>query len=236
MSGIKNLSSVLEKRSHIFAPVVPHDLHQENLLIFDLSENNTNLKDIDLEDTTAFTRYIFGKMAEFNTPVAIGCYSENRVIYRRSTHFQGSDSRSIHLGIDIWAEAGTEVYSPLSGRIHSFRDNKGYGDYGPTIILEHSLEDVKFYTLYGHLSMDSLLNLIKDQKINKGEKIGNIGSFPENGDWPPHLHFQIIADLETYKGDFPGVAAPSTVHHYLKLCPDPNLILGIEKLKSQNTT
>ena len=232
MSGIKNLSLVLEKHSDIFAPVVPHDLHQENLLIFDLSANNTELKAMDLEDTSAFTRYIFGKMAESDTPVSIGRYNENRAIYRRRTHFQGTESRSIHLGIDIWAEAGTEVYSPLSGKIHSFRDNKGLGDYGPTIILEHSLEDVSFYTLYGHLSGDSLLNLIKNQEINKGEKIGTIGSFPENGDWPPHLHFQIIADLQTYSGDFPGVAAPSTVHRFLELCPDPNLILGIEKLKT----
>jgi murein DD-endopeptidase MepM/ murein hydrolase activator NlpD len=233
MQSSKDLLRILKKHSFDFAPVVTHNLNHPALLVFDLTINNTNLQKIDLVDTTSFSRYIFEEMAKSATPVAIGRYNENREIYRRSNHFQGGETRSIHLGIDIWAEAGNDVFSPLAGKVHSFRDNKGFGDYGPTIILEHSLEGLPFYTLYGHLSKISLLNLNKNQEIKKGEKIGTIGPYPENGDWPPHLHFQIIADMQTYDGDFPGVAAPSTMLYFLELCPDPNLILGIEKLNYQ---
>jgi murein DD-endopeptidase MepM/ murein hydrolase activator NlpD len=177
-----------------------------------------------------FSQFIFEEMAKANTPVAIGRYNENRVIYERSTHFQGQESRSIHLGIDLWTAAGTSVFAPLQGRVHSYRNNEGYGDYGPTIILEHELNGFTFFTLYGHLNLGSLSKLMKGKAFDKGEKIGEIGSFPENGDWPPHLHFQVIADMQHYSGDFPGVASQSTSHDFLEICPDPNLILGIEKL------
>jgi hypothetical protein len=38
----------------------------------------------------------------------------------------------------------------LDGRVHSFQNNDSLGNYGPTIILEHQVEDLTFYTLYGH--------------------------------------------------------------------------------------
>ena len=62
----------------------------------------------------------------------------------------------MHIGLDLWIKAGTPVLSALDGKVHSFDFNAGFGDYGPTIILEHQLEDQTFYTLYGHLSLDSL--------------------------------------------------------------------------------
>ncbi|HSI90676.1 MAG TPA: peptidoglycan DD-metalloendopeptidase family protein, partial [Adhaeribacter sp.] len=133
--------------------------------------------------------------------------------------------RSLHLGIDIWAQAGTAVYAPLAATIHSFQDNAAYGDYGPTLILQHELEGTVFYTLYGHLDRASLKNLKPGKTIAKGEKIAEFGPYPENGDWPPHLHFQIIADMQNLKGDFPGVCKPSEKAFYVALCPDPNLIL-----------
>jgi murein DD-endopeptidase MepM/ murein hydrolase activator NlpD len=201
-------------------------------LIFDLSSNNRHLQEIDLANTQAFNKYIFDEMTKANTPVAVGRYNENRIIYSRSTHFQGQEPRSIHLGIDLWTAAGTSVFAPLKSIVHSFQDNKGFGDYGPTIILEHELEGNVFFTLYGHLNIGSLSGLKKGKAFSKGEKIGEIGSFPENGDWPPHLHFQVIADIMHYNGDFPGVVSQSDSRHFLELCPDPNMILGIQKLSN----
>jgi murein DD-endopeptidase MepM/ murein hydrolase activator NlpD len=148
------------------------------------------------------------------------------MIYHRSNHFKGEEPRTIHLGVDIWTEAGTPVFAPLSGKVHSFRDNAGFGDYGPTIILEHLLDDTLFYTLYGHLSRASLAGLHQGQLFEKGAVLGEIGPYPENGDWPPHLHFQIITDMLGMEGDFPGVASVSKRNFYLSICPDPMLILG----------
>lgn len=55
--------------------------------------------------------------------------------------------------------------------------------------------------------------------------IGHFGEPAENGDWPPHLHFQVIHDMEFKKGDYPGVCSISERERYLKNCPDPDLIL-----------
>lgn len=215
-----------------FAAIVPLNLHSPELLVFDLSETNPLLQQIDFTDKVSFNQYIFGEMRKAGSRVAIGKYNEDRIIYRQSENFQGAESRSIHLGIDIWAEAGTDVYSPLPGTVHSFGNNTGFGNYGPTIILQHSLHHITFYTLYGHLNTGCLEGMVAGKAINNDEKIGELGEISENGGWPPHLHFQIIADLQSWKGDFPGVAARSQRENYLQLCPDPNLILRIKKLET----
>jgi murein DD-endopeptidase MepM/ murein hydrolase activator NlpD len=225
------LSTILRNHTPNFSPVVPFDWDQEKVLLLDLTEANSDLHQLDLQNTATFTDYVFEKMAEARARVAVGGYNENRYIYRRSTHFSDSDEpRSVHLGIDVWAEAGTDVFAPLSGRVHSFQHNDHFGDYGPTIILEHEMEGITFYTLYGHLSLHSLDGLYEGREIRQGSKLAQIGNYPVNGNWPPHLHFQIISDMGSYHGDFPGVCKPSERKTYLQRCPDANLILKIGQL------
>jgi murein DD-endopeptidase MepM/ murein hydrolase activator NlpD len=194
----------------------------------DFSEKNHNLLNLDLTETTVFSDYVFNVMLSKNQYTGIGGYDENRIIYRQRDHFTTQqDARSIHLGVDIWTEAGEPVYGPLKGEVHSFAFNDNPGDYGPTIILKHELENTIFYTLYGHLSLESLDNLYVGKQIAAAEKIASIGSFPTNGDWPPHLHFQVISDMREFKGDFPGVSSLAEREYYLSICPDPNLILRV---------
>ena len=197
----------------------------------DFSENNKDLLQRDLSETSVFSDYVFKELLLNNTYTGIGGYNENRVIYCQKEHFtkQEENPRCIHLGTDIWIEAGEPVYAPLDGEVHSFAFNNQYGDYGPTIILKHQLEGQTFYTLYGHLSLDSLDGLYENKPVLAGEKIASIGNYPINGDWPPHLHFQAITDIGEYKGDFPGVCSIQEREYYLSLCPDANLILKIEE-------
>lgn len=192
----------------------------------DFTENNADLMLRDFSETSVFSDYIFGELLSGNTFNGIGGYGENRVIYRHRKHFTDiGEPRSIHLGIDIWTDAGEAIHAPLSGTVHSFAFNDHYGDYGPTIILRHELSGLTFYTLYGHLSLQSLNGMEEGKPILAGEKFASIGPYPENGDWPPHLHFQIISDIGTYRGDFPGVSSVADQAYYLHLCPDPDLIL-----------
>jgi len=105
-------------------------------------------------------------------------------------------------------------------------------DYGPVVILRHSYpnyngEAQEFFTLYGHLTTQTLAGLRIGQKIARGEKFAEVGAAPENGGWAPHLHFQIITDLLDYGTDFPGVARASERHVWTSLSPNPNLLLGI---------
>lgn len=226
------MEKILKPKVDLFHPVIKDDFSSDNVHVLDLSYMNNELEDFNFEDTAAFDRYIFGKIAAEGKKIGVGGYLEDRMVYRRSRHFDGDgEPRSIHLGIDIWVEAYTPVYAPLDAKIHSFGNNDNFGDYGATIILQHELEGTTFYTLYGHLSLASLSHLKEGKCFKAGEKIAEIGADPENGHWPPHLHFQLITDMLDKKGDFYGVAPPSEKEAYAKLCPDPNLLLNIDALK-----
>ena len=63
--------------------------------------------------------------------------------------------------------------------------------------------------------------------VTQGEQIGNLGLPPINGDYAPHLHFQIIMDMENKVGDYPGVCSSTRLNHYITNCPDPSLLLKI---------
>jgi peptidoglycan LD-endopeptidase LytH len=225
------LIEILKKHSSKFGAIVPLDFSQAKYLILDLSVNNPFAKALDLHDLSAMDAYIFGQLKAMGAQVAVGGYGEDRAFYAQSEVFQGeAGARSIHLGIDLWMPAGTPVFAPLAARVHSFQDNAHFGDYGPTIILEHALENQLFYTLYGHLSRESLQELAEGQMIEKGQKIAEFGVPEVNGGWLPHLHFQLMTDLLGNRGDFIGVAHPKEQAYYLAICPNPNLILGIQGL------
>src|SRR5579875_384120 len=128
----------------------------------------------------------------------------------------GAEPRRLHLGIDIWGKPYTKVMAPTNGVIHSFAFNNAFGDYGATIILSHYLDAETFHTLYGHLSLNSIKNLHEGDNIKKGDVLAEFGIPFENGQWPPHLHFQIIKDMQGMKGDYPGVCKFSEREKYLE--------------------
>ena len=94
-------------------------------------------------------------------------------------------------------------------------------------MLEHELEGYVFYTLYGHLSVKSLEGKQVGQKVEKGDLIATLGKAEVNGDYPPHLHFQIIKDLQGKTGDYPGVCNIQELEFYTSNCPDPKLLLKL---------
>ncbi len=212
-----------------FSPVV---MPEKPFRKLDFTAANADLPMLDLADTEAFSTYVFGTLLQNGQYIGVGGYNEHRVIYRRSAHFgdYAEEGRCIHLGVDIWADALTPVYAPLPGIVHSVAFNDNFGDYGPTIIVRHQLDGFVFHTLYGHLTLDSLRCRSEGDVIQPGEQIATIGNYPENGHWPPHLHFQLITDMGDHRGDYPGVASLADRSAYVANCPDPNLILRIGEL------
>jgi murein DD-endopeptidase MepM/ murein hydrolase activator NlpD len=205
-----------------------NNFERDTISEIDLSASNIELLSINLESVSELSDYIFSKLKQDKSIYGIGGYGENRLVYQMSDLFgEGEDARTIHLGTDVWCEAGTFVYCPFDAYVHSFQNNNSYKDYGPTIILEHSIQDAMFYSLYGHLSQRSIDGLKKGAPIKSGEKFAQIGTDSENGEWPPHLHFQIIIDLGNYYGDYPGVVSKAEAEKYKENCPDPNYILKI---------
>jgi murein DD-endopeptidase MepM/ murein hydrolase activator NlpD len=229
--GVQPVAAALASYRGEIAPIVPFNLTTGGHVIFDFTDNNHDLAHLDVNDVSGFTEHLFGQVAEADTPVGIGRYDEDRVLYRHSPLFDGvAERRSVHLGIDLFVIEGTEIFSPLPAVVHSAADNAGLGNYGPTVILRHQIHGAEFYTLYGHLSRSSLERLAAGDALQPGDLVGEVGDLQENGSWPPHLHFQIIADRLEDEIDYPGVAAPTERARFLELCPDPNLILGIPGL------
>ncbi len=237
------LENILQRNQANFRCVVDFNPATDKLFQFDFTDANRELTTEMISDTQLFSQYIHNKLLNSNAKYGIGGYNENRILYKRSSHFEisGSSSsssigegleeawasRSIHLGIDIWAAAGTEVFAPVGGMVHSFAYNDNYSDYGATIILQHQLDTVVFHTLYGHLSKADLVNMQEGKYISRGEVFGHFGEPDENGDWPPHLHFQVIDDLRLHKGDYPGVCTIRERKKYLTNCPNPDFILNM---------
>ena len=106
------------------------------------------------------------------------------------------------IGFEIGAVISYHINKYFEFRtVPSFAFNNNYGDYGVTIILQHQLKTINFYTLYGHLSIKDIAHLRTGQFISRGENFAHFGPPEENGNWPAHLHFQLITDLGNYEGD-----------------------------------
>lgn len=226
---VTSFKELLRQTDEQFHKVVPFNAAKDNLLRMDFTERNTSLNEGVLGDAVKFAGYINERLKSAHCKYGIGGYKENRVVYQQHPLFNNNEEepRSIHLGIDIWGDAGTLIYAPLNGTVHSFANNDRQGDYGGTIILQHNLSGLVFHSLYGHLSTNSLDGLAKGKKIAKGDLMAILGTAGENGGWPPHLHFQLILDMEGREGDYPGVCKPGEKEKYALNCPDPDLILGM---------
>ena len=161
-------------------------------------------------------------MSEAGTAFAFGRWAEPRELYDNDNFAaEGSEeTRTIHMGIDVFCASGTPVHTPLEGVIEYVANNERELDYGPMLIVRHRAEE-DIRTLYGHLSLDTLDHVREGQAVAAGEKIANVGEPPSNGNWPPHLHFQVINDLVGLGTDFPGVALRSEQHYWLGLSPSP---------------
>jgi len=208
--------------------IAPHISYSEYVPL-DLSISNEEILSSKLETAKDYEVFIQKHLDDNKGKIAFGGYQEIRNLYKRSTVFnaENTEERNIHIGLDLWINESASVHAALEGRIHSFQNNTALGDYGPTIIVQHQLDGHFFHTLYGHLSEESLIGKQIGDAVSKGEQIGNLGLPPINGDYAPHLHFQIIIDMENKLGDYPGVCSSKMLDFYSVNCPDPNVILKI---------
>lgn len=209
--------------------VIDDSIPYDQYIPLDLSVSNTTLTGLAIDNAIDFENFIERTLAGNYSKVAYGGYNEERNLYKRSSVFNDNktEERNIHIGLDLWIKAGTPVLAALDGTVHSFNYNNNLGDYGPTIILEHQLENQTFYTLYGHLSLESIAELEIGTSFLKGQQLASLGDATVNGDYAPHLHFQIIKNIGDNCGDYPGVCSKSDLDYYLENCPNPNLLLKI---------
>ena len=224
----------LRANAHI-APLTGRDLRKTPVLGLDLSVGSPLVGSDPAQNAAEpFGRRVFDAMRESGVDIAAGGYDEARVLYATDSYASGAvtdERRTIHIGIDLTLVPGSPIYAPLDGVVHGFMDASQRLDYGPVIVLRHDVADahgpLTFFTLYGHLETSALEGLEVGAPVAAGEQFASIGAPPSNGDWWPHLHFQVIADMLDVPCNFNGVAPAGERTTWLSICPDPNLLLGI---------
>ena len=180
----------------------------ENVEIFDLSKGYN-------------TEFIYRFIEKGGR--AIGGYNENRKDMYLAPQYE--NRRNIHMGVDFWAPAGEPVYSALNGIIAYKAFHNQPGNYGATIVLKHEWEGDDLFALYGHLSLKSLDMAVTGSVVKAGDIVGWLGDESENGNWPPHLHYQ-LSRKDPGEADMPGVVSKEERAAALKIYPDPRMILG----------
>jgi 4-aminobutyrate aminotransferase-like enzyme/Ser/Thr protein kinase RdoA (MazF antagonist) len=229
----ESVTTWLRANAHTFAPVLKADLRSAPCVVFDLSVDSPLVcGDPHANAAPELTRRLFDIMKSAGVEVGVGQYGEPRLLYTAPMFATGDgpldERRVMHLGVDLFAAAGTPIYAPLAGAVYAFANNAASQDYGPVIIVKHHTDEGHtFYTLYGHLSEESLAGLSAGKPITQGQQLATLGTPAVNGGWTPHLHFQIVADLLDLGCDFPGVARFSQRAVWGRLSPDPNVVLGI---------
>ena len=228
----KNLSATmnyLESSIFFSSPIITVD---QAAIVFDLGKG-ANINGISINGLTVdeFTTLVESAMLSANTEYGFGKWGEIRDIYANelfdSIEENSNEKRNIHMGVDIFCQSGEDIFTPLDARICIKANNENELDYGPMLILEHNNHNGGvFYTLYGHLSLQSIANIEEGQIVKAGQKIAKVGAPPENGNWPPHLHFQLILDLFDLGADFPGVALSSEKDMWLTLSPCPTMFFS----------
>lgn len=221
------LSRLLLRHASRLSPLIPFDPLRHRMVAMDLSADNPRFGPEHYRDPLRFDAAVNAYLAEAGADFAYGGYGELREMYAASPVFDpigAGEPRRLHLGIDIWGPAGTPVYSPLEGRVHSQGFLPAAGDYGGVVILRHEWEGQVFHTLYGHLA-EADIRFREGDPVAAGACIGRFGSIHENGCWPPHLHLQLVCDMGGMRGDYPGVCRYSERAFHMQNSPDPNPLL-----------
>ncbi len=232
-AGAAKVEGWLRENGRSTAGVIPQSLQDATVHVLDLSVGSTLMSADPAEFTEPeLTKKLRAILGAAKASVGVGQYDEVRGLYTSALF--GDDAkptaerRTVHLGMDLFVEVGTAVCAPFEGTVNAVANNTAALDYGPVVILQHKPEEgIEFYTLYGHLSVESIAGIKAGQKIERGAAFARIGNAGENGGWPAHLHFQVIVDLLGRGTDFPGVALASERGVWTSLSPDPNLILRI---------
>lgn len=223
-----------------FQSIVDVDLKKDPLCILDTSVSSPDVGSIiEPYDPNRALVDLFRIIEDRKCVAGIGKYDEYRLIYRNDDFIDATGHRrTLHIGLDVFMPATSRIYAPLDGEVYGIANNDAPLDYGGTVILQHQLpadmtdddgKTVYFYTLYGHLSPASFSHLRRGESVKAGQCIAAMGDIHENGNWPPHVHFEVITDMLGEVDTFVGVGSHAHKEVWRSLCPDPNVILGIDE-------
>jgi 4-aminobutyrate aminotransferase-like enzyme len=168
---------------------------------------------------------------EHGFTLGLGPWGERRIIYTapffESVLAEGK-RRNVHLGLDIFAPAGTEMFTPLAATVVAATINPEPQDYGGLILLEHEPEPgLRFWTLWGHLDHASARERRIGERLEAGAFVARLGDYAENGGWAPHVHLQLITVPYEDASIVPGVGEEDFIPIWEDLYPRPYDFAGL---------
>jgi len=237
--GAARVCAWLRERSGTFAEVLGPDRPAAAGQVLDLSFASTvGGSALDGFDPADCAGRVDALLSAGGKQVGIGRWGEPRPIYTAPAF--GDDDplaprRTRHLGVDLFAPAGTPVRAPLAGEVAGTGWSSQRFDYGGWVLLRHRTDDGDpFATFYGHLARSAFTDLEFGRRVDAGEAFTALGDRPENGDWPPHLHLQLLAAADEMWGDTPdGVADPDDFDACTALYPNPAPLLNLPDAVTQ---
>ncbi len=142
-------------------------------------------------------------LAALATPGAVGAYGEARLYATRELSDRAP--ATIHLGLDLFAQRGSDVRAPVDGRVE--------------VVGERDLV----------LSADGYALRLAGlaPAVTQGESVAAgalLGHLSEGGELPPHLHVQVANEALR---EIPGLVTATHAEAWRILCPDPSLLLGL---------
>jgi murein DD-endopeptidase MepM/ murein hydrolase activator NlpD len=187
-------------------------------------------QDIDIETENPFLDPSFCEQMvcsvhkKYGVDFSYGGWMEDRSFLWKNGYLE-KEQTFIHLGVDINVPPSTEVSACFPGSVARIEcDNPLVGGWGTMIIIKHDKEPV--YVIYAHLEKEIQCKV--GDKIAKGVVFAKVGKAPENGNWFPHLHIQVVKEEVFKKVEteddweaFDGYGLAKDVEINAKRFPDP---------------
>ena len=102
-----------------------------------------------------------------------------------------SNTKEMHLGIDIGLPLGTPIFATHTGEITQVQfSNTGYGNM--LRLRGEGSDGVVYYTLFAHLDE---IHVTQGQEVEQGDLIATVGSTGDSTG--PHLHLEVIRPAQT---------------------------------------
>ncbi len=199
------------------------DYLQGKPYIFDFSSNNPKSVDYSPSDFKKFNQIVFDELKQSSCQWGIGKYLEERKNILRDYPNIIEEQRYYHLGLDIIVPFDTPIFSPLNGEVFSVGKETKIGNYGGYIMLKHDVNDVVFYSFYGHLKTPHVVNV--GERINAGQLLARVGKENDSGGWFCHVHLQVLtqAALDDGYGNW-GYISPDMMPRVEQYFPSPYFI------------
>ncbi len=188
--------------------------------IFDFSSKNPKTLGYSASNFKEFNRLIFEELEQSSRQWGIGRYLEERKNLLREYPNIREEERYYHLGLDIIVPYDTPMFSPLDAEVYSVGKETEIGNYGGYVILKHDVNEVVFYSLYGHVQTPSMV--VVGDKVSAGQEFARIGQESDSGGWFCHVHLQILTQeaIDDGYADW-GYISPELMPQVEKYFPSP---------------